>query len=358
MKKRIIILSLLSILLLLSSFSVTVASNKISEISTINSNKISDDLTNPTIDFYVDDDGGADFENIQDAINQSSDGYTIFVYNGTYYENIRINKKITLIGENKNSTIIDGSRRNGYDVILVLADFVIISSFTIQNSGFSFNGIEAGVKILTNSSKIENCIIRDCWDGIYFFDYYEKKVKYNEIRGNIISNIQECDILGIRADNNIISENFFYKGVIILKVSNNNTIYGNGLNGGSIGHLQLDRSKNNTISYNTFKDSSRVALEILDGSDENNIHHNNFNNIKKWGIRLVESDRSYIHHNNFIKCLRKTFFVKSSFNKWHNNYWGRPRILPKIIFGRKGIFLGLVPWFNIDLRPALKPYDI
>ncbi|MFE3846275.1 hypothetical protein ACFL1L_05415, partial [Thermoplasmatota archaeon] len=32
---------------------------------------------------YVDDDGDADYTRIQDAIDNASDGYTIFVYNGT-----------------------------------------------------------------------------------------------------------------------------------------------------------------------------------------------------------------------------------------------------------------------------------
>ena len=32
---------------------------------------------------YVDDDGGADYANIQDAVDAASDGDTIFVFNGT-----------------------------------------------------------------------------------------------------------------------------------------------------------------------------------------------------------------------------------------------------------------------------------
>ena len=37
---------------------------------------------------YVDDDGGADYTNIQDAIDNSNLGYTIFVYSGFYHENL------------------------------------------------------------------------------------------------------------------------------------------------------------------------------------------------------------------------------------------------------------------------------
>jgi hypothetical protein len=52
---------------------------------------------------YVDDDGLADFNNIQDAINYSLDGDIIEVQPGTYYENIDFSgKKNTLMGMDPN----------------------------------------------------------------------------------------------------------------------------------------------------------------------------------------------------------------------------------------------------------------
>jgi len=49
---------------------------------------------------YVDDDGGPgiDFTRIQDAVNAASNGDTIIVYNGTYFENVVVNKQLTLKG--------------------------------------------------------------------------------------------------------------------------------------------------------------------------------------------------------------------------------------------------------------------
>jgi len=35
---------------------------------------------------YVDDNGGANYTSIQDAINASPENYTIFVYSGVYYQ--------------------------------------------------------------------------------------------------------------------------------------------------------------------------------------------------------------------------------------------------------------------------------
>jgi len=56
--------------------------------------------------------------------------------------------------------------------------------------------------------------------------------------------------------------------------------------------------------------------------------------------------------------------IGSPINIWYKNYWGRPRLFPKIIigwiyYGRYGDGLPIL-WPNIkfDVRPAKEPYDI
>ena len=53
-------------------------------------------------------DKGYNYEIIQDGIDYANSGNTICVLNGNYYENIVIDQTLTLIGEDKESTIIDG----------------------------------------------------------------------------------------------------------------------------------------------------------------------------------------------------------------------------------------------------------
>ena len=65
------------------------------------------------------------YTKIQDAINNASDGDTIFVKAGTYYENIVVNKRVSLVGENRSTAIIDGNMTA--TVVAVTADIVTIS---------------------------------------------------------------------------------------------------------------------------------------------------------------------------------------------------------------------------------------
>ena len=77
-----------------------------------------------------------DYPTIQTAIDNASQGDTVFVRNGTYNENLVIEKPLSLIGEDSRGTTIVGvyvyySR----DTIIVSADDVSISGFTIIGSG-------------------------------------------------------------------------------------------------------------------------------------------------------------------------------------------------------------------------------
>ena len=101
---------------------------------------IGDNPTNRAI--YVDDDGGADYTRIQDAIDNASYGDTIFVYNGSYYEDIKIEKSINLFGEKgKYSPIIYGKNESDYSKISVSTSDATIKGFTITRRTSGLLGI-------------------------------------------------------------------------------------------------------------------------------------------------------------------------------------------------------------------------
>jgi len=105
----------------------------------------------------VDDDGGANFTRIQDAIYAASPRDAIYVYNGIYHEILYVHKDyLTIVGENKSSTIIDGG---GEVVINIFSDKVVVSGFTVRNGGQSWLPQVGSAILLLESA--QSCTITD-----------------------------------------------------------------------------------------------------------------------------------------------------------------------------------------------------
>ncbi|PNX54119.1 MAG: hypothetical protein BV458_01065 [Thermoplasmata archaeon M9B2D] len=84
---------------------------------------------------YVGGNGPNNYSSIQAAVDDAQQNDTIYVYNGTYYEAVRIDKSLCLTAENTTTTILEG---NGtWDIITILADYVTINNFTIHNGHFN-----------------------------------------------------------------------------------------------------------------------------------------------------------------------------------------------------------------------------
>jgi nitrous oxidase accessory protein NosD len=78
----------------------------------------------------VDSNGGADFTRIQDAINNASDGDAILVHSGVYYENVVVDKSVTLKGNDQ--PVVDACGEG--DAIRLNADGITLVGFTAANS--------------------------------------------------------------------------------------------------------------------------------------------------------------------------------------------------------------------------------
>jgi len=118
---------------------------------------------------------------IQEAINVAFSGETIFVSSGAYLENLVVNKTVSLIGENKSNTVIDG---NGTRIVVdIVADYVNISGFTIQNGAFGIVVRSSYGRLFGDSSIMDN-IITNHIEGIYLYISYNNTIKHNIIRDN------------------------------------------------------------------------------------------------------------------------------------------------------------------------------
>jgi len=178
-----------------------------------------------------------DYPTIQEAINHAGSGDTVYVRVGIYYENVVVNKTVTLIGEDKSSTIIDGNGTG--TVVTITANSVNISVFTIRN-GYGIEVLYSSGHIITGNMVSNNEY------GIRLRSSHSNKICNNLIASNTLTGIELRESSGNVIINNTIIKNGFN---IWLWKSDDNDIIGNTASNGDWGII-LYRSSNNTLRDN------------------------------------------------------------------------------------------------------------
>jgi parallel beta-helix repeat protein len=311
---------------------------------------------------------------IQDAIDHASRGDTISVFNGLYKENILVRVSISIIGEDKNNTIVYGNGRN--DVFNISADNVEITKFTIQNSGKKriFDKYEkAGIKIRANYASIHNNIINDNKGhgiAVYYLDLPEESIGSVIEKNSIVHNgqhgIYAISTDGLRIINNTIQYNI--DGVVMSVLSSCYVLDNLIMDNEDYGIFAQTNVKDCVISLNVIENHKSKAISLI---SENTIINNNHISGSMVGIDLFKEWRgssNYIRNNNILNCEKCGFFEHYRFNDawygipncWENNYYGISHDKPMFIFGKLLGFdrIKFIPWIEIDWHPATEPYDI
>ena len=288
----------------------------------------------------VDDEPGvADYTSIKEALNHSSPGDTIEVFSGTYFEhNIIITLDgISLVGmpydlgngSDTGKPFINGQGLG--DIIRIkAARNVTITGFRMENRGagyYSIIGIDWGS---------DGCIISN-----------------NSLRyaGNSIIG---CDSNYSRITNNTIRDAGGQYGILI--GYNYNTVSDNIIDNCPRG-ISFWSGNDNTILRNRISNCSQFGIDV-GGGNRNVFEYNTIEN-NAYGLHLYLALYNTMKYNNFIKNTYQVGFDESlGFtvgNRFIQNYWGRPRLLPYPVVGR--VFV-VMPWVLFDWRPAVKPYVI
>ena len=202
-----------------------------------------------------------DYAKIQWAVDNASAGDTIIVRDGIYYENVNVNKRLTIRSENGSANCIVDARGSG-DVIELSADGITIEGFTVRNSGWGYRGIRV---TSSNNNIITNNCISNNWDGIFLV--YSSN---NTITNNCISNNWDGISLDDSSNNNItnncISNNSYY-GILLYYWSNNNIITNNCISNNSVG-ISLDYwSNNNIITNNCISSNNEEGIHLVHSSN-------------------------------------------------------------------------------------------
>ena len=253
---------------------------------------------------YVGGSGPGNYSSIQSAIDNSNDGDTIYVYGGTYIENIVIDKKIRLIGEDRNDTIIDGGGQS--DTVYISSSNVIVKNFTITRSASSAAGVD--IEKSTEDNVVWYCTIKNCkiyhnYDGILCYSWGD--AVYHNFIDNYISENLEDGIDLVSGDN----------------IIRGNTIVGNGEKG-----IRIFGGDDNRVEYNFISNNRgdfRDGGIYLEHTSRTEICYNYIGCNPDYGIYLTESSAS-IHHNNILDNgdnARDNYY-----NYWDDgsegNYWG------------------------------------
>jgi parallel beta-helix repeat protein len=260
-----------------------------------------------------------DYLTIQEAINAAIAGDTVFVRNGTYYEDVIVNKTVCLIGENRDNTIV--CPNNTGPVFSVKSSNVKISGFTVSNSYYGIS-----ISRFSSNNTIIGCVISYNVEGIYLRDSW-----HNAILDNVIANCtnpygSSAGILIVggndnRIENNSIVHNGY--GVFLSNTWRNVVTKNNMLN--IYINVYLWHTSATTVSINSLTGSSHSIFQHAGVNDTifaNNISYAYF------GISVEDPwGASKIFHNNFIGNSHSADISPSDNATWDNgfpsrgNYW-------------------------------------
>jgi parallel beta-helix repeat protein len=221
------------------------------------------------------------YVSIQKAIDNAVVGDTIYVKKGVYIENPVVNKSVSLVGEDRDSTVIDVTAG-----LKVQSNNVTIAGFTI------YDGYD-GISLATNFCNISGNKITNTTHGIVVFGYE------NSISGNIFESIGLSSAIQLNfANRNMISRNYIVscvEGIQIWQNSNNNTIRENTITNCQDTVINFQYSNDNVIVGNNI---SRSGL----------------------GTSIYASNRNVISNNNYVNNTSQF-----GANEWYYLTWGGNR---------------------------------
>jgi len=250
------------------------------------------------------------YTTIQGAINNASEGDTIFVRNGTYYERIVVNKSVSLIGEDKTATILDGNKT--VRVVFVTASNVRISGFTIRNSANRDSGVQVEHSNGTNIS--DNIVLNDYY-GVYILNSNN-----SIISGNFVLNSSHHALRLFRSNNNTLTNNDVhmlsrYKSGIYLIESFNNTLANTKVANSGYGVYLQDSDRNTLLNNSASHNNNGIYLE---SSDSNRLVGNNVSFNSDYGVYLDLSGKNLLL-NNVLSHNQYNFYARGiSFSSLNN----------------------------------------
>jgi len=205
----------------------------------------------------VDDDGGADYETIKDALEAAEDGDTIYVYNGLYKDKLAINTRVDIVGESRDAKIYC---MNDNYAVYINEDWVNLTNLHIYGGPLDYS-----MQIRSDNCTISNCSIGGA-----------NRMGAELFTANDVT-IENCTVIGSY--------------------------------GLAVDHSDFTTIQNSTISNAIFEDSSNNYYRKIsgDGSRKHQIsllrsHGNRIENADVYRLRITEAN-----NNTMINCTVSNF---------------------------------------------------
>jgi nitrous oxidase accessory protein len=216
---------------------------------------------------YVGGSGSGNYTKIQDAIDNASDGDTIFVFSGLYRENVVVNKQLHLEGiqSNESTPVVFGG--DDGSPMAIYNDSCVIENFSLYNG--DGGGLQSAVLIYSDFNMIKNCYLYHTGTCVYF-------------RGGSNNIITNNDMTGLG-----------WKG-IRLRDCHDNRIANNSIHDFLEEAMDFDNASSNRINGNIFNNSRGIEV---DGSSVKNIFENNSMMNLQYGLHLISAPDTVVKGN-------------------------------------------------------------
>jgi parallel beta-helix repeat protein len=272
-------------------------------------------------DIYVPD----NYAKIQWAVDNASAGDTIIVRDGTYTENINVNKSLTIQSENGAEATIVEAADFKKDVFEITADYVNISGFKILGALGDWYHSPAAIYLrFASHCNISGNIITNNFNGIEIYGPWYKDIPCTPSENVVTNNtILDNDNVGISisySEGNTLIENFISHnsiGIILQWFANNNIVKKNKISESGRYSSVMSGIYSSDSNFNTIM--SNVLLNNHDGiylcrSNENILTKNMIQSSQTFGITLLNSNKNLLYLNDFYDNT----YSEASSNIWNS----------------------------------------
>ena len=295
---------------------------------------------------------------IQDLIDDASNNDTIFIPSGTYYENLIINKSLSLIGGEH--TIIDGLYQDS--ILQISADQVTIKNIHFRNS--RGEQTDSGIFLNSNNISLINCVFYHSKQGIHLENNSNITIRsclfYKLGRGinarnaknlfisncsmshvaigivtkrsrSICINQSRFDTSGIsiylkRTENvdikhSSVKDNSDNHGGIFIEEStlirmHNSSIHHNGIG------INVEQSKNITLKNLQITNNTHFGILLRKGSQNIKVQYCIIKNNVRYGIYCYDQTSSRITYNTFSNNALFGLYSINPVFSLKKNWWG------------------------------------